>query len=825
MYFNLEAAKKYVQELDKVRFNQALSDSSYAFRHVFQLISLLLHANHPALPGYLPNAPQGIAGFTLSDYQKQFLSVSVAKSRFEDTVKEFNTRADYTIDALYVMGSISSITQTSSSDLDIWLCHIQDLDSNDLRLLEQKTLLLQEWAKTYQIDINIFLMDQQSFKHKHRIDELCGENCGSSQYMLLLEEFYRSSIRLAGKPLLWLHVYTENEHEYENQVKRLVEEGKVDLSEWVDFGGLGRLSANEYFGAILWLLNKSIAAPYKSALKILLLEVYSQEYPNTQLIALDFKRRLLQGEAVEGFDPYIAMLDKVTEYLTALGDTQRLDFVRRCFYLKASEDIVHFDQKNNWRICFLQRLIKDWQWPQKKIDDLNNRPFWKIKRVKKSYEMLMSMLMLSYRNLVNFGRKYHVDASIMPQDIYILTRKLYTAFEELPNKINLFNLQMSHNLSEKHLTFVQVENSSVHQPGWYLINQAPFVNAFSNLRYVKYHRNLSYLVAYAYFNGLFTVKTQLHISSSTVTLAALRQFFTDLRLSLAKDTLPAQNEDLQRSYEIRHVMIGVNLTDDPTRRLVGEPRMELQASDLFSFGPEQQSLLGSIDLIFRNSWNEVHTHHFSGSNAILQALKMLSHKTFSNSLQTAGLNIFCYSHRYGLTLKAAVSELVQKILNRNNNEHSPTVRNLRVAGKTWQLFFAERGINLQEIIGERSKNSENLADNRGFTTTNTVKGISQKYPTVINSFASEGFMQFFFEDNNDDTFNVYILDEMNHLEIYRHCEGSKMEKVKEINHIYTVSSVDDGAYRKVAHKFNYPQFYQLINENGSIKVELYSQKR
>jgi len=35
-----------------------------------------------------------------------------------------------------------------------------------------------------------------------------------------------------------------------------------------------------------------------------------------------------------------------------------------------------------------------------------------------------------------------------------------------------------------------------------------------------------------------------------------------------------------------------------------------------------------------------------------------------------------------------------------------------------------------------------------------------KYPHEIDMFASEGFLQFFFEDNPNGSFNVYILDEL-----------------------------------------------------------------
>lgn len=107
---------------------------------------------------------------------------------------------------------------------------------------------------------------------------------------------------------------------------RLITEGEIDPNDWVDFGGLGQFSANEYFGASLWHLYKGIDSPYKSVLKILLLEAYSKEYPNTCLIARTFKRDLLAGNTNPDhhFDPYIAILAKVTQYLTALSEFKRL---------------------------------------------------------------------------------------------------------------------------------------------------------------------------------------------------------------------------------------------------------------------------------------------------------------------------------------------------------------------------------------------------------------------------------------------------------------------------------------------------------------------
>ncbi|SPX40487.1 adenylate cyclase [Haemophilus influenzae] len=59
------------------------------------------------------------------------------------------------------------------------------------------------------------------------------------------------------------------------------------------------------------------------------------------------------------FDPYIAILAKVTQYLTALSEFKRLDFVHRCFYVKATEDFARY-QANNWRIRYMEILAQEW---------------------------------------------------------------------------------------------------------------------------------------------------------------------------------------------------------------------------------------------------------------------------------------------------------------------------------------------------------------------------------------------------------------------------------------------------------------------------------
>ncbi|PJG86165.1 class I adenylate cyclase [Conservatibacter flavescens] len=826
MHYDLELAKKRIERLDKARIARALEGATTEFQHVFQLLPLLLHLNHSGLPGFLPDAAEGIADFVLSDYQRKYLMMNLPTEQANTLIQKITQKQTAllpVIEGVYVMGSISSVAQTTESDLDIWVCHRSQLSSNERDKLLQKAIALQNWARNFKVEMNLFFMDQQRFRSFQHVDSLSTENSGSAQHILLLDEFYRSTIRLAGKPLLWLHLAVKDEQYYDKEVQRLVQEQQLDLNQWVDFGGLGALSANEYFGATLWQLFKGIDSPYKAVIKILLLEAYSWEYPQTNLVALDFKQRFLHGENghFEQFDPYMAMLDRVTEYLTRIEDFSRLDFVRRCFYAKAH------DSKNehiaNWRNQQLAQLVENWQWPPALIEELNQRGQWKIKRVKQTYNRLVQVLMLSYRNLVNFARKHKVDASIMPQDITVLTRKLYTAFEELPNKITLLNPQISNDLSENHLTFIEVNDSRHLKAGWYLVNQAPYINELSQMRYVEFNPHLHKLVAWAYFNGLLTANTELHISSRRVSLETLREFVADLRLSLPATMPPATDADLQRNCKIRDLMVVVNLNTDPTQHLSNDSlKQQIQQSDLFSFGAEEKSLVGSVALIYRNMWNEIRTLHFEGANAILTALKTLSYKIHKGATAPT-IHVFCYSQYYRQALRNVLSVLIHKCVNVQTGYaiNQQPINMLRVAGKTWQFFFEEKGINLQEIKGVPVLGDTPFGQTlqQKITPPEVKVDRTLKYPFEIDFFASEGFLQFFFEDNQDQTFNVYILDELNRIEIYRNCEGEKEQKIREINRIYTTANGNgENPYCIVQHDFNYPQFYQLISQNGQARI-------
>ncbi|MEF1300794.1 class I adenylate cyclase, partial [Vibrio owensii] len=427
--------QKLIQRLDNLnqqRIDRALALMDSQSQQVFHLIPALLNYNHPVIPGYYDaDVPYGVFGLELNDLQQQFL---------DDTQltigQPLKTAEQPAILGLYTMGSTSSIGQSTSSDLDIWVCISPEMDNDQRELLTNKCLLITDWAQSQGVEANFFLMDEERFR-SNRSEEMTGDNCGSSQHLLLLDEFYRSAVRLAGQRLLWQIVPPEMEECYDEYVAQLCKDGYINCDEWINFGQLNRIPAEEYFGSNLWQLYKSIDSPYKSVLKAILLEAYSWEYPHTQLLSIDTKRRFFAHEPdLYGMDAYYLMLEKVTRYLERIQDDTRLDLVRRCFYLKTHEKLSREPDVGSvaWRREALSDMIAKWDWDEAVLAELDDRRNWKVEQVKVVHHALLDALMQSYRNLIQFARRNDITSAISPQDISILARKLYAAFEVLPGK-------------------------------------------------------------------------------------------------------------------------------------------------------------------------------------------------------------------------------------------------------------------------------------------------------------------------------------------------------------------------------------------------------
>lgn len=819
MQYNINNIKNGLANLAQLKRERALVGMPAAFQHVFLLLPSLLHYNHIALPGYIDDdIPHGIFNYQATDEAAALLAKLFQFTQAPSAA----VRPD--ISAIYSMGSTGSIGQSNQSDLDIWICIENSLSNTKKLALQKKCRSIEEWAQKLGVKLTLFVVDVDRFVKKHH-ECLMGENCGSAQHMLLLEEFYRSANLLAGKLLLWFVVPCDftvngvNYKRYSDCVNALVNQGIINRDEWVDFGPLTGLSAEEYFGASLWQLYKSIDSPFKAVLKTLLLEAYSSIYPQNLPIAYQMKQCVQQGEfASEQLDSYYMLLERITAYLLKINDVQRLKLVRLCFYLKVNEKLSMPTPLPTWRRKILSKLVKQWGWDHALIEKLDSSDKWKIEQVREVHEVLLETMMAGYRTLLNFGRRNNLNARVSPQDLAILTRKLYAEFEVLPGKITVLKLNNSSCLCEDALTFIHVQENRINRAGWYVYNQKPTLHTIVSHQYLEYSKYLVKLVGWSYFNGLISESTKFYCyDGMNHDSSKIKQLIADLQGYFPIDVPAVSESDLYGPCEIRHLAIMLNLESDPTSLDSFEYDV---SNNVLNYGAKELSLVGSIDLLYRNSWNEIRVLHFSGTQCVLEAIQTLLNRMHKDADLPESIELFCYSKYLQVDIKNQLQELIDACIElrlTTTQDNSTQVKPLRINGASWYLFFERLGVTFHQF--------ENTIDFYGAVSNNKVQGRAlnmldetDQLPKEIDSVACEGIIQFFFEETQAG-FDLYILNEHNQVEIYRNCNGNKDDMVKDINHFYALSNDRFSFASSSSINFNLPQFYQInFHPDGQRKI-------
>ena len=812
-----------LSRLNELRLTRALHVMTADGINVFESIPALLHFHHPALPGYLSTqCPSGIHHYQPSDESRNRLEQWPEFNR--DDVAESCPK----ILGVYCMRSTASLGQCCSSDLDIWVIYDSSLTASQRMQLEQKCDAITRWANEFFVEANFFLVDPEQFVMS-RQQGMSKENCGSSQNWLLLDEFYRSCTRMAGCQLVWFLVPVDYEDRYDEYVATLFSQEHIDASQWVDLGGIARVPAEEYFGAALWQLYKGIDSPFKAVLKTLLLECYSQDYPHTRLLCHDFKTRWMDGSHDPlAFDSYALVLDRVTRYLTKHQDVGRLDLARRCFYLKTCLKLSRAPQeKASWQRVLLQQLMENWQWSPEKLIELDRRAYWKVEQVRVTYKELLEALMAGFRKLIEFARRNEISEAINPEDIGVLSRKLYASFEMTPSKIELINPKIAPNLLEPVISLVQVPKGRQVDAGWYLYKQPLGPETMKSAKPQKHCEHLSKILAWAYFNGIINEQTeiQLHSPGNQVTVDVVHRMVRDLVAIVPTTFPPTRQEELIKPSEIRQLMLFVNLSH-PT--LLGDQDgsqfKHLDAlQDVFSMGERAINLVQSIDLLYLSNWNEIHSYHFEGNESILDCMVLLTSKMHKQATIPIRSDVLCYSN----VLERVVSQQVRRVLldcmtlRLDRSGVGSAYRLLTLAGERYGLFFERRTVYKHKL--------ENSVDFYRHISNNKIGGRETfqrppghiDMPAIVENHASEGLVQFFFE-RSQDGYNIYVVDEENQVEVYEQFKGSKEELVQSVNRFYSSTPQTESSAANQSVNFNLPQFYEIIERNGSKHILPYS---
>lgn len=615
---DFKAVRHRFVRLNQARLTRARNALRERQRDMLDLLPLLFHLNHPMLPGYVSKeAPIGVSLYEPTSHQ-----IEIARRLSRSFEYKRPHQRHTSILAIYMMGSPGSIAYSDDSDFDIWLCHGPDLSPTQRTLLQQKARAVETWADSLDLEVHFFLVDVDRFRNGEALP-LSEESSGSAQHNLLLEEFYRTAILIAGQAPLWWLVPPEAEGDYAAYAATVKEKRFLHARDHLDFGGLTHIPAEEFFGASLWHLYKGIDSPYKATLKLLLIEAYAGEYPHFDLLSLRFKRAIYSGEDdASRLDPYVMMLLKVEEYLQQQGDQQRLELARRCFYIKVDERLSEEPPPGQgiWQRELLTPLIRRWGWQLADLRLMDSRYSWKVHRVAEERRIMFDALSTSYRFLSDFARRYAGLSLISQRDLTILGRKLYAAFERKAGKVELLNRGINSQLHEPAITVQEVLDEQ-QQTTWVLYRGTLAGDEIRVNTPIKRSRSIIELIAWCYFNGVVDRYTVVALYSKITQLDAgdIKALIERMHALFPDHCLDAKSlEEYAGPARIIHCGLFVNTELDTFTSLSLGQNISSGRPDALSYGGAGKNLVQTLDLIIVTSWREVLTYHFSRGSGLME---------------------------------------------------------------------------------------------------------------------------------------------------------------------------------------------------------------
>jgi len=650
--------------LNRERLKRVRDAINPAQRDFFDLLPLLFHTNHPLLPGFVSTTtPIGISEYTPS-------RATLAAARRVARSFDPRRRAVRTVNihSLALMGSSGTVAYSRESDFDIWVCHRPDLTEAEREELSRKTDGISEWAGTLGLEVHFFHLSADAFR-AGEAEALSSESSGSTQHYLLLDEFYRTGLLIAGRYPIWWLVPPRLEHQYHEIVRNFRVSRLVPEREFLDFGAIGDLPVSEFVGAAMWQLTKAIGSPHKSLLKLMLLEAYASEYPQAQLLSARYKEAVYNGERrLDTLDPYVLFTRKVEEYLSAAGDTERLELARECFYLKVNVPLSRVSRiEKSWRTELVQDLVKEWGWSPQQLARLDARPHWKVDEVITERNAVVKALTHAYKLITRFGGEQANANRVSERDMIILGRKLFAAFEHKAGKIEIVNHGVDNDLAERQLTMVRSQETEGVDT-WSLHRGMPFASQSTagEVPPIRLAATLIELLVWCYFNGVLARDTRVHIADPDikVTNRDIDALYAHLRQHFPLGILGSPSVDaLARPPELLAASTFVNVGIDPMASYTRQGRQLTSShADALSYGGLHENLIRGIDCVFISSWREVLVHSFQGMHGLLQSLgEHLAWVRRSNRIPVPSVPCTCFTEGYAQTITSRLSKLFEDV--------------------------------------------------------------------------------------------------------------------------------------------------------------------
>jgi adenylate cyclase class 1 len=631
---------------NQFKIDRTLQTLSSIDRLVFTVIPRLVHVHQEYLPGYIEGPmPAGIFNYTINK-ETEIASEALFPNlilRRAPTLKPF-------VHTILLMGSIGSIAQTKKSDLDYTLVISKNsVSAEEMDLLKKKLQLIEKWAwDNYHIEVHFFLNDAEEIRN-NIFGESDSESTGSALAKLLKEEMYRTAVILAGKIPFWMMVPVQTSDKQYAHLYHQVKEGKTLLhpQDYIDMGNVEDISRGEFFGGSIWALIKSFQSPFKTLMKMGLLENYMFGETKSNLLCHEVKRRVFTGVAHLTIDPYIMLFKRVETFFKEHKTEFELDALRTAFYLKVGTQVMpeEFERgASDFKKSTLIDLIRDWAWSPTKLDQINKYAQWQMMQKVSLGTQVNKILMNSYKNISEKNKTLDPKESLITErDTHLLGRKLFSYYSKTPNKVeNLFAL-VDGKTAEKEITFLYNQENAKDKGDWYLVRgkTLAYLEHIPKENLIKKASTLQFLVAFTAYNNMYN-------SNTNILLRAEEQSIKDYDLHILLEQISKfiarvniaslSNDDLLSEAYIKQLFTLIDFGNPMPREVTLGDLRDCKTHDEYSaFINRRLERILSVTVIYMTSWGELYCKGYSGVNSMTRCLDDIAPQIPVNRIEDPNL--------------------------------------------------------------------------------------------------------------------------------------------------------------------------------------------
>ena len=618
---------------NRFKIDRNLITLSEIDRLIFLVAPRLLHVHQEGLPGYFEGDPPcGIHNFTL-DRESQV----AAEKLFPDVIIRRNPELKPVIHTALLMGSVGSIAQTKKSDLDYTLLvDKKDFTEESMKLFQKKLNLIETWTwDNYNLETHFFINDFEEVKN-NIFGESDSESTGSALAKLLKEEMYRTMIIVSGKIPFWLiaPVNCDDNRYYQLYEKLQTGQTLLKKEEFIDMGNVDDISQGEFFGGSIWALIKSFKSPFKTLMKMGVLEEYMFGDTKSNLLCHQIKDKYYNDIPYLDIDPYLIMFERVQKFFTESKSEEEVDALRHAFYLKVGTQVTtdEFEKGSDiWRKSTLIKMLKEWEWTAEKIEKLNQYSNWQMMHKVDLGNRINKILMASYKNISEKNKTLDPSESLITEkDTHLLGRKLFSFYRAAPNKVDNLGALVDGKTAENELTFILEQKSRTDKPEWYLVRgrTRAFLEQIDKENIIRKSSTLPFLLAFTVFNHLYSENTEVLLRSEGDSIKEndLIELLKILKSFIESVNIAAlSNEDLLGDAKINQLFLLVDFGNPPPPEItMGNIRDCKNNDELNQFINKRIERTRNITSIYLTSWGELFCKSYAGLNCMPRCINDLS---------------------------------------------------------------------------------------------------------------------------------------------------------------------------------------------------------